>query len=76
MEITALQFLGIFLVILGVYGLYKGEIGYSIEIGGSSKANFKIGPKIEITKGTLKGRWVRPISGLIVFGGVLLVFMF
>ena len=76
MEITAVQFLGAFLVMLGGYGLYKGNFDYSIELGSSAKANFKIDPKSEVIKGRLQGRWVRPISGLIVLAGVLLIFIF
>lgn len=80
MEVTILQVFGLVLIMFGAWGLFKGEIEWSISVGPQTnrKGIFQINlnkPNIEIAKGVWKGKWVGPICAVVFSFGLLLLFV-
>lgn len=79
MDITILQILGAMLVVNGGYGVIKGDLPWSFELGpGSPRADIDLTPKAlkYRREGVLSGAWLRPVCAVTIAIGLLLILVF
>ena len=81
MDVTYLQILGVILIVLGVDGIRKGKIKWSIHNNSGAYVQFgpfhyNLTPDRTIAKGVWRNKIIRPLCAVLVLIGLVLIFIY